>query len=123
MLQTNENRVFLDYDANANWFLKTYGIWETNRELVRIEIKRLQTLNPLLGKGLIMKSNDQAHYQVRFPDARLTKAQELQVMLHSLSHRGHVYFSQIVNDSCLRVSKKSRGKTMSPYLVEIVSVE
>lgn len=115
------NRVFLDYDFGANWFLRDYTpLWQSNRELVRIEAKRLKTLLPKLGKALIMKSNDKGSYHLRFPFAQLTKDEEQQVMIHSLSHRGHVYFSCVVGDSCLRVSKKSRGKTFEPYLIEIV---
>jgi len=115
------NRVFLDYDLGANWFLRDYNpLWQSNRELVRIEAKRLKVLLPKLGKALIMKSNDNGSYHVRFPLAKLTKEEELQVMIHSLSHRGHVYFSVLVNDTTLRASKKSRGKTYEPYLMEIV---
>lgn len=119
-----ELRVFLDYD-NSNWFLKGKAAWnrwywETNRELVRIEAKRLKTLLPSLGKALIMKSNDKGRYHLRFPDARLTKEQELNVMLSSLSHKGHVWFSIAVRDTALRVSGKSKGKVGVPYLVEIV---
>jgi len=121
LLRSEElNRLFLDMDVNANWFLRCTGIWETNRELVRIEAKRLQRLLPKLGKALIMKSNDKGSYHLRFPFASLTKEQELQVMIHSLSHRGHVFFSCVVGDSCLRVGKKSKGKTFAPYLIEVI---
>lgn len=127
MLLEELNRVFLDYDVNANWFLRSKGawdkwVWQTNIELVRIEAKRLQNMLPQLGKALIMRSNDKGSYHLRFPDARLSKEQELQVMIHSLSHRGHVYFSAVVGDSCLRVSKKSKGKVYEPYLVCVVEV-
>jgi len=115
------NRLFLDYDLGANWFLRDYNpLWQSNRELVRIEAKRLKTLLPKLGKALIMKSNDKGSYHLRFPFAQLSKDEELQLMIHSLSHRGHVYFSLLVEDTTLRAGKKSRGKTFVPYLVEVI---
>jgi hypothetical protein len=117
----NLRRLFLDYDAASSWFLRsTNPFWETNKELIRIEVKRLQTLFPKLGKALIMKSNDNGSYHARFPDAKLTKEQEHVLQVESKSHRGYVYFCEEVGDSTLRVSTKNKGKTHEPYLVEII---
>lgn len=65
-----------------------------------------------------MRSDNGWH--LRFPRANLTREQEESVMWTSLSHYGHKWFSCLVQDTTLRVSKKPYKNSHEPYLVETI---
>lgn len=117
-------RLFLDFDEGINWY------WYRRRkvnsrnclDLVRLEARRLQNLLPKLGKALILRSSESG-WHLRFPDSRLSWQEIENLLVASKAHRGYIYFSLVVSDATLRVSKKSKGKTYPPYLVEVVPVE
>lgn len=120
---TEMTRLFLEFDGDYWLFRSHKPLWDDSVEIARIEAKRHQTLFPQLGKAIIMRSNiGQGKWHIRFPDAKLTKEQEHVLQVESKSHRGYVYFCEEVGDSTLRVSTKNKGKTMAPYLVEIIEV-
>lgn len=121
-----ECRLFLDYDSSPylaeQWFLYSpkRDIWETNKELIRMEIRRLRLLCPKLGKAVIQRTSDKGNYQVRFKSCDLTREEMEALMIESLSHRGHVYFSLLIGDSTLRVSGKKKSKIPAPIYEEVV---
>jgi len=112
------NRLFLDYDSSKGWIWRTNPLWDDLLELVRMEAKRLSSIYPLGDIAVIMRSDNGWH--LRFPKAKLTREEEESVMWTSLSHFGHIWFSCLIKDTTLRVSKKPRKNSHEPYLVEIL---
>jgi len=112
------SRLFLEYDSGKSWIWRSGPLWDDLLELVRMEARRLSTIYPLGDIAVIMRSDNGWH--LRFPKAHLTREEEESVMWTSLSHFGHVWFSCLVKDTTLRVSKKPRKNSHEPYLVEIL---
>lgn len=112
------SRLFLDYDSGKSWVWQTGPLWDNLLELVRMEAKRLSSIYPLGDIAVIMRSDNGWH--LRFPKAKLTRDEEESVMWASLSHFGHIWFSCLIEDTTLRVSKKPRKNSHEPYLVEIL---
>jgi len=111
-------RVFLDYDSNSSWFTRTGPMWDDLLELIRMEARRLAAMFPLGPIAVIMRSDNGWH--IRFPRAHLTREQEESVMRASMSHYGHLWFSFLVEDTTLRVSKKPVKNSQKPCLVEVI---
>lgn len=113
-------RAFLDYDADSSWLWRTGPLWDNLLELVRMEAIRLSQMYPLGHIAVIMRADN--GYHIRFPKAKLTKEEELSVMWSSLSHFGHVWFSELVQDTTLRVSEKPVKNSHVPCLVEVIEL-
>lgn len=114
-------RTFLDYDSGSGWLWRVGPLWDDLRDLIRMEAVRLAKMFPLGSLALIMRSDNGWH--LKFPKARLTRDEEESVMWASKSHFGHVWFSCLVGDSCLRVSSKPDRYSYPPYLVESIKLE
>lgn len=114
------NRLFLDYDSSIGWLWRLGPLWDDLLPLVRMEAQRLAKLFPLGHVAVIMRSDNGWH--LKFPHSRLTQEQMEVVMIASMSHRGHVYFSIVIKDSTLRVSKKPYKNSHEPFLVEVMNV-
>jgi len=85
-----------------------------------MEAKRLGDMYPLGDIAVIKRSDD--GYHIKYPNARLTKDEELAIMWASRGHRGHIMFSQTVRDTTIRVSKKKGNYSHEPYLIEIMEL-
>lgn len=112
------NRSFLDYDTGQGWLWRTGPLWDDLLELVRMEAKRLANIFPLGHIAVIMRSDNGWH--LRFPKARLTQEQEESVLYESMSHYGHVWFSLLIGDTTLRVSKKPQKNSHETWLREVI---
>jgi hypothetical protein len=112
------NRSFLDYDAGQGWLWRTGPLWDDLLELVEMEAKRLANIFPLGHIAVIGRSDDGWH--LRFPKARLTQKQEEAVMHESKSHYGHKWFSTLVGDTTLRVSKTPKKNSHEIWLREVL---
>jgi hypothetical protein len=107
-----------------------------NRADVVFEAKRLKSIAKScgieLGKYVIRKSSDayihkskygiendgDGKWHLLFPDSRLSKDEELMLLLMSRAHKGFVYYSITDGDTTIRIDKK--GKVgMKPYTVEV----
>ncbi len=130
------NRLFLDLDTGEGWLWNPWlrvpiwkdgWLWDTNPlwddllPLVRMEAKRLGGMYPLGNIAIINRSDD--GYHIKYPQARLSKDEELAIMWASMGHRGHIMFSQAVQDTTIRVSKKRGNYSHEPYLVEVLKVK
>ena len=113
-------RSFLDYDSGKGWMWRVGPLWDDLLDLIRIEAIRLGTMFPLGDIAVIMRSDDGWH--IRFPKAKLTREQEESVMWASMSHYGHVWFSCLIQDTTLRVSKKPYKNSCKPHLVEVLKL-
>lgn len=111
-------RSFLDYDSRIGWLWRTGPMWDDLLDLVRMEAMRLGTMFPLGNIAVIMRSDNGWH--LRFPKARLTQEQEESVMWASMSHFGHKWFSCLVKDTTLRVSRKPQKNSHEPSLREVI---
>jgi len=112
------SRLFLEYDSGKDWLWRVGPLWDDLLDLVRMEARRLSSTYPLGDIAVILRSDNGWH--LRFPKAKLTREEEESVMWASLSHFGHIWFSCLIKDTTLRVSKKPRKHSHEPYLVEIL---
>lgn len=120
--------LLLDIDETPylaeDWFAYNpkHNLWSTP-EMARIEAKRLKSLwGKKLGKRACILRGDNG-YHLHFPDANLTKQEEEVAMIMSRGHRGHVYYSLLLHDTTLRVSKKPWGNSHPPTLVEVITFD
>lgn len=95
-------------------------MWDDLLELVRMEALRLGRTYPLGDTALILRSDDGWH--IRFPMARLTKAEEESIMRASMGHSGYVWFSCLIHDTTLRASRTPARHSHEPYLREIIKL-
>jgi len=114
------HKLFLDYDADRSWFTRTGPLWDDLLELIRLEAVRLAKMFPLGNTAVIMRSDNGWH--LIFPHARLTREQEESVMWSSLSHYGHIWFSCLIGDTTLRVSKKPEKNSHEPWIREVIKI-
>lgn len=113
------NRLFLDIDADSSWLWRT-GPVDDLLPLVRMEAKRLGGMYPLGDIAVIKRSDNGWH--IKYPNARLTKDEEIAIMWASRGHRGHIAFSDAVRDTTIRVSKKRGKYSHRPWFVEVITV-
>jgi len=122
-LDLDKYHLFVDIDTDSNWLFKTNPLWDDLIDLVRMEALRLGSMYNLGDIAVIMRSDD--GWYVLFTRAELTKEEEEAIMISSLGHRGHIYFSYLIHDTTIRASPKSRRlhkNSHEPYLVEILKV-
>jgi hypothetical protein len=115
------NRLFLDIDSGRGWLWGVGPLWDDLLPLVRMEAERLGVMYPLGSIAVIMRSDN--GWFIKFPKARLTKEEELSVMWSSMSHFGHLWFSDLIDDTTLRASRKPEKNSHKPYLKEIIQLK
>ncbi len=113
-------RSFLDYDSGRGYLWRVGPFHDDLHELVRMEARRLGGMFPLGSIALILRSDNGWH--LRFPEARLSREEEESVMWASKSHYGHVWFSCLIGDTTLRVSRKPYGPSFRPCLWEVIQL-
>lgn len=129
------NRLFLDLDipvGRPSEFKKfVFGFWIPRHwidfrfseflELAVFEAERLIRTFPRLGRRALIYRSSQMGIHIIFPDARLSFKEVEAIHRCSLfCHEGYRYFSRLVQDQTLRVSRKSNAD--EPKLVRIVSL-
>lgn len=114
------NRLFIDIDTGSNYLWWSGPLWDDTLELVRMEALRLGHTYPLGSKAVIMRTDNGWH--LRFPEAKLTKAEEESLMHASKGHFGHIRFSCELHDTTLRCSKKPQKGSHEPWLVDVVKL-
>lgn len=119
-MQSRENRLFIDIDANSSYLWRTDPLWDDLLELVRMEALRLGRIFPLGRRANIMRSDN--GWYIRFDEARLTKDEEEGIMRASKGHFGHIRFSCELHDTTLRVSAKARKRSTPPRLREVIDL-
>lgn len=115
-----KNSLLLDIDSGEGFLWRVPPMWDDLLDLVRMEARRLSSMYPLGDIAVIMRSDN--GWYIMFPHAELTKEEEESIMWASMSHYGHRWFSALIHDTTLRVSKKDEKNSHEPFLREIIEL-
>ena len=74
-----------------------------------------------LGKAVVYESRaGQDHYLVAFPDSVLSREEVNLLMSKTESHIGHIRFTRLVGEACMRMSKKPMSEIEAPKVVALL---